>query len=141
MAADDAFYAAAERRIEYLAVGLGAAATALAGPVWGVRAAVGVGVGALLSWLNFRWLKQGVTVLVTLATAQAGTDKPRVPRMVYAKLIGRYALLIIGAYAIVALFRVPVMALFGGLFAVVAAVLAELIYKLSRGWRGSQKEG
>ncbi len=138
MTADELFYRAAERRIEYFAVGLGAAATMIAAPLWGARAAVGVGAGALLAWLNFRWLKQGVGALVTLSTAQAGAEKVRVPARVYWKFLGRYALLIIGAYVILSRFSVPVMALLGGLLAVVAAVLAELIYELSRGWSGPQ---
>jgi hypothetical protein len=139
MRADELFYGAAERRIEYFAVGLGVAATAFAAPVWGARAAVGVGAGALLSWLNFRWLKQGVGALVTLSTAQAGAEKVRVPKRVYWKFLGRYALVIVVAYVILRRSSVPALALLSGLFAIVAAVLMELLYELSRGWHGSQE--
>lgn len=139
MRVDDAFYAAAGRRIEYFAVGLGAAATVVSAPVWGGRAAVGVGAGALLSWLNFRWLKQGVAALVTVSTAQAGAEKVRVPKRVYLKFLGRYASLIVVAYVILRVSSVPAVAVLSGLFAVVAAVLMELLYELSRGWQESRE--
>ena len=37
---------------------------------WGPKAGASLAAGALLSWLNFRWMKQGVGALVPLATAQ-----------------------------------------------------------------------
>lgn len=139
MRADELFYRAAERRIEYFAVGLGVAATAFAAPMWGARAAAGVGAGALLSWLNFRWLKQGVAALVTVSTAQAGAEEVRVPKRVYLKFLGRYASLIVVAYVILRGSSVPALALLSGLLAIVAAVLVELVYELSRGSRRSQE--
>src|ERR1700737_4862479 len=135
MAEDEGFYKAAERRIEYLTTGVGAAATLAAAWGWGWRAATGIAVVCALSWLNYRWLKQGVSTLVTLSTAQAGATKPRIPKRVYAKFLGRYLLLITVAYVILSRFSLPAMALLGGLFAVVAAVLLELIYELVRGSR------
>jgi uncharacterized membrane protein YvlD (DUF360 family) len=139
MAGDEGFYKAAERRIEYLTIGVGAAATLVAAWGWGWRAATGMAVGCALSWLNYRWLKQGVAGLVTLSTVQAGAAKPRIPKRVYAKFLGRYVLLIAGAYVILTRFSLPAMALLGGLFAVVAAVLLELIYELVRGSRLHQE--
>ena len=39
---------------------------------WGARPGAGVARRApRCAWLNFRWLKQGVTALVRLSTAQA----------------------------------------------------------------------
>lgn len=140
MRAGELFYRAAERRIEYFAVVLGAAATMIAVPVWGGRAALGVGAGALLSWLNFRWLKQGVAALVTVSTAQAGAEEVRVPKRVYLKFLGRYASLIVVAYVILRVSSVPALALLSGLFAIVAAVLMELLYELSRGWQESRED-
>ena len=57
---DEAYYAAAERRIEYMTLGLGAAGAICAAVMWTPRAALGVAAGAVLAWLNFRWMKQGV---------------------------------------------------------------------------------
>jgi ATP synthase I chain len=129
---EDAFYAAAERRIEYLTIGLGCAAAVAAGIRWNLRAGGGVAVGALLSWINFRWLKQGVGALAVLSSVQQGAEKVRVPRSVYLKFLGRFFLLILGACAILRGFRLPVSSFLVGLFAVVAAALVEMIGQLFR---------
>jgi hypothetical protein len=135
MTQEDAFYAAAERRIEYLTIGIGVAAAVAAGVIWGVRAGLGVAVGALLSWLNFRWMKQGISALARVATAQSDAEKVRIPKSAYAKFLGRYVLLLIVAYVILRGFRSMGLALLAGLFAGVAAVLAELVFQLFRGLR------
>lgn len=133
MAADDAFYAAAERRIEYLTVVIGAAGTAVACFLWGARIGGGIATGAALSWINYRWMKQGIHTLARLSIPQEAVEQPRVPRSVYLKYVGRYALLIIVAYAILQGFKLPALSLVCGLFAVVAAVLVEMIGQLFRG--------
>jgi hypothetical protein len=132
MARDNAFYAAAERRIEYFALALGAAGAIFAGIHWGVRAAGGVAAGAALSWLNFRWMKQGVAVLARLSKAQEGAEKVCVPQSVYARFLGRYALLALAAYVILVWLRVPVVSLLAGFGAVVVAALAEAAGQLFR---------
>jgi hypothetical protein len=132
MAADESFYTAAERRIEYLTIAIGAVATIGSAIIWGWRVSAGIASGAILSWINYRWLKQGVSTLARLSTAQAGTEKARVPPSVYLKFLGRYALLIVAAYAILRGFKLPAASLLAGLFAVIAAVLVELIGQLFR---------
>ena len=74
MAGDEEFYRAAERRIEWLIAGIGVFATAATWFFWGGRAAAGLAAGAALSWVNYRWMKQGVDTLARLSTAQAGTQ-------------------------------------------------------------------
>lgn len=133
MTQDDAFYAAAERRIEHLTIGIGLAAAICVAIIWGGRAGIGVAIGAFLSWINFRWLKQGIGSLARVATAQHDAEKPRIPKTAYAKLLGRYALLILAAYVILRGFKSMAASLLGGLFAGVAAVLVELIGQLFRG--------
>jgi hypothetical protein len=128
----DAFYAAAERRIEYLTVAIGALTAIAVIIIWNWRAGFSFACGAVLSWLNYRWLKQGVATLTRLPTAQTGTEKARVPTTVYLKVLGRYALLIAAGYAILRGFKLPAAALLAGLFAVIAAVLVELIGQLFR---------
>lgn len=71
MAGDDAFYAAAERRIEYFALGIGVAGMGITWFGWGGKAAAGFASGAILSWINYRWMKQGVGALARLSVAQA----------------------------------------------------------------------
>ena len=132
MPENDAFYAAAERRIEYFTLAIGALATITATAMWSWRSGAGVAGGAVLSWINYRWLKQGVGTLTRLSTTQVGSEKARVPTTVYVKVLGRYALLIVAAYAILRGFKLPAAALLAGLFAVIAAVLVELIGQLFR---------
>jgi hypothetical protein len=134
MAGDEEFYSAAERRIEWLIAGIGAAATAATWFVWGGRAAAGLAAGAILSWVNYRWMKQGVNTLARLSTAQVGTQSAQVPSSVYLKFLGRYALLIVAAYVILRAFRPPLASLLAGFFSVVAAVLVEMVGQL---WRRS----
>ena len=127
---NNAYYAAAERRIEYIALGLGAAGALAAAISWGARPALGIAVGAVLAWLNYRWLKQGVGALAGLAKAQEGAAKVRVPPSVYVKFIGRYVLLIVAAYVILTRFEVPAVSLLAGFGALVLAVLGEIIGQL-----------
>jgi hypothetical protein len=133
MSNDDAFYAAAERRIEYLTVAIGVIASIAVAIHWGAKSGAGLAVGAALSWLNYRWMKQGVNALAKLSTAQAGEEKARVPASVYFKFIGRYALLIAAAYVILRGFSLPAASVLAGFFVVVAAVIVELIGQLFRG--------
>ncbi|HYL67578.1 MAG TPA: ATP synthase subunit I [Candidatus Limnocylindria bacterium] len=132
MPEDETFYAAAERRIEYLTLAIGAAAAIAAWIFWSPKTSAGVAAGAVLSWINYRWMKQGIGALARLSTAQAGAEKPRVPASVYLKFLGRYALLIVAAYAILRGFSLPAESFIAGLFAVVAAVLVEMTGQLFR---------
>jgi ATP synthase I chain len=133
MSNDDAFYAAAERRIEYLTVAIGVIASVAVAIHWGAKSGAGLAVGAALSWINYRWMKQGVNALAMLSTHQAGEEKARVPAGVYFKVIGRYALLIVAAYVILRRFSLPAASVLAGFFVVVAAVIVELIGQLFRG--------
>jgi len=138
MAESASRYVAAEQRIEWMTVALGLAGAAFVFLRWGWRPGAGVALGAALAWLNFRWLKQGVTALVKLSTAQANSEHARVPLVVYAKFFGRFALLLLIVYVILSRSWLPVAAVLGGLFAVVAAVMIELMWELVRGRRGAE---
>ena len=129
---EEAFYAAAERRIEYLTIGIGAAGAIGAGIHWDARAGIGVAIGALLSWINFRWMKQGIATLARLSAAQQDAEEVRIPKWAYVKFLGRYVLLIVAAYVILRGFRSTAASLLGGLFAAVVAVLIESIGQLFR---------
>ena len=130
MAANESYYAVAERRIEFVTLGIGAIGT-IGALFWaGLRAGVGVAVGAVLAWLNYRWLKQGVGALAGLAKAQTGVARVRVPRSVYFKFIGRYVLLILVAYVILTRFDVPAVSLLAGFGSLVVAVLGEIVWQL-----------
>jgi len=138
MAESDSIYVSAEHRIEWMTFAFGLAGAFIVLLRWGWRPGAGVALGAALAWLNFRWLKQGVTALVKLSTAQAGSEHASVPVSVYAKFFGRFALLLVVVYVILSRSLLPVAAVLGGLFAVVAAVMIELMWELVRGARGTE---
>jgi ATP synthase I chain len=138
MAETDSFYAAAERRIERLTLALGLAGAVFASVGWGWRSGAGLALGAGLMWLNFRWLKQGIAALVKVSTAQASQERVGIPRGVYVKFLGRFALLLIVVYVILSRSLLPVPAFATGLFAVVAAVMAELVWELVTGRVGTE---
>ena len=100
---------------------------------WGVRAAAGAAAGTALCWLNFRWLRQGAAGVIQLGLMQAGAEEVRIPKKVHAKFFGRLALLLLAAYAILALLRLPVIAVLCGLVVVAPAIVLELGYELIHG--------
>lgn len=126
------FYTAAERRIEYFAAAIGAVGTVVALIFWGRREGAGVAVGAAISWLNYRWMRLGVATMVRVSKAQAGAEKVRVPVGTYFRVVGRYALLVIGAYVMLHSFKLPIISLLVGFSAALAGVLAEAIGQLFR---------
>lgn len=130
---NDAEYARIEIRIERNILIVSAVALAVAAAVWNLRAAGGLAVGAALCWLNFRWLRRGVTVVIQLGLAQSGAASVYIPRAVYAKFFGRIVLLVAVVYVILAWFHLPAVAVLCGLGAVVPAILLELVYELKHG--------
>jgi hypothetical protein len=119
--ADDQFFERALGRITKVTLAL-AAGGLIAALAWGGWAwASGFALGAAVSWLNFRWLKQVVDAL--------GQSRPTRKRV--AILAGlRYALLGGGAYAILRFSSVSMTAALLGLFVSVAAVVVEICFEL-----------
>lgn len=138
MAESDSIYVAAEHRIEWMTLAFGLAGAAFTLLRWGWRPGAGVALGAALAWLNFRWLKQGVTAIVKVSTAQRNSEHARVPVSIYVKFFGRFALLLGVVYVILSRSLLPVAAVVGGLFAVVAAVMIELFWELLHTGRGTE---
>ena len=60
------------------------------------------------------------------------------PVSVYAKFFGRFALLLAVVYVILSRSLLPVAAVLGGLFAVIAAVMIEVMWELVRPRRGTE---
>jgi len=139
MAEPESFYLSAERRVEWLTLGLGLAAALAAHVRYGWQFGAGVALGAALTWINFRWLKQGVAGLIRVSTAQTGAERPRVPRGVYVKFFGRFALLLLAVYVILSRSWLPMPAVIGGLFAAVAAVMLEMVWELVHGRHGTER--
>lgn len=132
IADEESFYAAAERRIEYLTLAIGAAGAICAAIFWRMSGGAGIVIGAFLSWVNFRWMRHGIDVLTRLSVAQENAVKPRVAKMTYVKLIGRYGLMIALAYVILRGFGSMAEGLLFGLFAAIAAVVVEVVGQLFR---------
>ncbi|HXH67564.1 MAG TPA: ATP synthase subunit I [Candidatus Limnocylindrales bacterium] len=121
---------ATEKWIARLTLLLGALAaiivTIFYGPTWGA----GIFVGAILAWLNFRWLKQGLDALTAAATAQAGHPKPQVPVFTYFTALFRYGLIALSVYVIFKYLNVPILSMIFGLCALGAATLAVSVYEI-----------
>jgi len=82
-----------ERRISWLTLLIGFLAALLvallSNRLWGL----GLAIGAVLAWLNFRWLRRGLDALLVASTAQAGKEKPVVPLLTYFAMAFRYGLI------------------------------------------------
>jgi hypothetical protein len=130
-----------------LIVGFAAAAVALAlrRPDW----AKGLAGGAVLGWLNFRWLRRGIRAVITAAMAQAaqpqGQDpvarteagrpatgaKSAAPQLgTFFALIFRYALVACGAYVIFVYLHVPLVSIGLGLCALIAAIMMASVWEI-----------
>lgn len=94
-------------------------------------------MGAVLSWINFRWLKGSVQAFGNAATAQAGSEGPpkpaRVPAGAYVKFFGRFALLLGTLYVILTRSWLPAIPVLAGIFAAPAATVMALLYELLSG--------
>ena len=130
MMASEALGNATVRRVEWLTLALGGLGVAWAAWRWGWRGAVGIGLGAGISWINFRWLKGSVRAFGQVATGQAGAETVRVPVSAYLKFFGRFALLLGVVYVILTRTWFPAVAVLAGLFASAAAVVVGLVYEL-----------
>ena len=84
-------------------------------------------VGAVLAWINFRWLERAMTSVARASTAQAGSPEARVPITSYLGMFARYALIVAVVYVIFSRLRIPVLSMLVGLCALgVAAIFATL---------------
>ena len=124
---------AIENRIQWLILAVGFTITVVGGITWGIRTGIACLTGAILSWLNFLWLRQGAAALMRLGMAQSSAEKVYVPRSVHAKFLGRLVLLLAVAYVILAWLRLPAIAFLCGAVAVIPAIVVELFYELARG--------
>ena len=119
-----------ERRIAWLTLVFGAAATAAAVFAGSRLWAAGLLIGAVLAWLNFRWLRRGLDALVAASAAQAGAAKPRVPLGTYFVAVFRYGLIALLVYVIFKILRVPLASMVVGMCALAAAAIAASVYEL-----------
>lgn len=117
----DELYAGAVRRIYRNLAWFGAAGALAAALRFGLEAAAGFGLGAVIAWVNFRWLHNVVTGLGL--SGQTGAAR--------AVVFGLRYLLFAGvAYAIMSFSTISGKAVVAGLLTLAAAVCVELIHQL-----------
>ena len=123
-----------DRRLWKISVALGIPTCLAALILGGLDSGLGFLAGAVLSWINFRWLKQGVDHLLE-STRQTQPLPRRTVRTAIFKYFLRYALIGLSLYAT---FRIDILEVFGffsGLLLVVAAVLVECVLQVIKGWK------
>lgn len=132
---NEIFHARFSRRVQLLTLALGWTGALLAALLKSHRAGYGVAIGTALAWLNYRWLEQGLNAFVTASVAQEGLPKPQVPISTYVRFGGRYLLIGLALYVIVAFLAIPALWLIVGLLALGLAVTVEGLYEVMSGSR------
>jgi ATP synthase I chain len=118
--ADERFFLRAFARIVRIFWALAAGGAAAAFVFRGWRWSAGFALGAAISWINFGWWKR--------ITEALGSPPPRAR---WAVILGlRYLLLAGGAYVILRLTPISMLAALAGLFVAVAAVIVEILVEL-----------
>jgi len=128
--ATDAFYARALPRLRKFMLVLGPVLTAAVWIAFGIRSAAGFLLGCAIAYLNFEWLKSGVS---SLADRVTNTGKSQSSKGVIARFVLRYCLLGLAAYAILISFPASLRGLFAGLFLPVGAIVCEAVYEVYAG--------
>ena len=121
------FYSSALVRIRNFMLILAPVLCAAARLKFGLRAAVGFLLGCVIAYLNFQWLKSGVSGLADRAT---NSGRPQSGKGIIARFLLRYVLLGLAAYAILTSFPASLGGLFAGLFLPVGAIACEAVYEL-----------
>jgi hypothetical protein len=121
-----------EKRIGWLTLAIGALAGVAALISRGWPWASGLMIGAVLAWLNFRWLARGLDALVAASAAQTGAPQPRVPVGTYFLAFFRYILIALTVYVIFKVLNVPLVSMILGLCALGAAAIAASMYEVLR---------
>jgi hypothetical protein len=120
------FYSGASDRIPRFMGGLGLALTAVAWWKFGRAPALGFLGGSLIAFLNFQWLKSGVTGLADRITHSGETQSGK---GIIARFILRYVLMGAAAYGILTSFPASLRGLFAGMFLPVGAIVCEAVYE------------
>ena len=119
-----------ENRISWLTLLFGFAAAVIAATLRHNLWAAGLAIGAVLGWLNFRWLKRALDALLVLSTAQEGREKPEVPVTTYVAALFRYGLLGLTVYVIFIFLHVPLGSMILGFCALAAAAIVASVWEI-----------
>jgi hypothetical protein len=85
------------------------------------KSALSLAAGAVLSYINFRWLKQAVDFIVLQGAQGHGA------RGVALRFVGRYALIALFLYVTIRSSALDLVFVFGGLLVYVVAILIECV--------------
>jgi hypothetical protein len=124
---DEAFYSGALDRIRNFMLGLAPTLCFAAWWKFGGAAAIGLFCGCVIAYLNFHWLKTGVSGLADKVT---NTGERQSGAGIVARFLLRYLLLAAAAYGILTSFPASLHGLFAGLFLPVGAIACEAVYEL-----------
>ncbi len=123
----EAFYAGALDRIRVWMIVLSLTFSAAGWWRFGRAAALGFLCGCVIAYLNFHWLKSGVSGLADRVT---DSGKSQSGKGIVARFLLRYVLLGAVAYGILTSFPASLRGLFAGLFLPVGAIACEAAYEL-----------
>ena len=126
-AVSDEFYSGALGRIRRFMIALALLLTIAAFVRFGWRTAVGFACGCAIAYLNFHWLKRGVSALADRITS---TGKAPSSKGVVARFLLRYVLMGLAAYVILTVSPASLYGLFAGLFLPVGAIACEAAYEV-----------
>jgi len=132
------------QRIAWLTLGFGFAGAAIAAFLHHSDWAKGLVCGAVLGWLNFRWLKRGVRAMIQSVSASvaekqaSAAPEPAENRQdikgsatpTYLLMTFRYVLLAFGVYVIFSYLHVPLVSIGLGLCALGAATIAASVWEV-----------
>ena len=103
--------------------------------LFSTKAALSVGAGAILSYINFHWLKQAVDFVI-LQGAQGD-----IGRRVLFRFVARYALIGIFLYVTIRSSVFELLFVFAGLLVYVVAILVECVSEVCRVLIGDYRNG
>jgi hypothetical protein len=123
----EAFYSGALERIRWFMIGIALASFVAAFAGFGSRAALGVGLGCAIAYLNFHWLKRVVSAMAERIT---NTGKAHSTKGIVFRFVLRYLLMALAAYVILSVSPASLYGLFAGLSLPVAAIACESGYEV-----------
>jgi ATP synthase I chain len=115
-----------DRRLDRSSLVLAVAAMAGAFFLYSAKSALSIGAGALLSYINFHWLKQAVDFAVTHVSHSAPAKR------VIVRFVGRYILIALALYVTIRGSVLDLVFVFAGLLVYVAAILVECVSEVGR---------
>lgn len=126
MTVDESGFEGLDRRLDRFGLAVAIAATLAVLLLHSFKAALSLAAGAVLSYINFRWLKQGADFIVS-----QGTQGRRASGVVF-RFVARYALIGLFLYVTIRSSVLELIFVFAGLLTYVAAILIEAVYEVAR---------